>query len=335
MSKYSIILPVRNGGEYVKECINSIRNQTFSDFQLQVLDNCSSDGTREWIESLKDDRISIYPAEKPLTIEENWSRITSITKNEFITLIGHDDILFPNYLTAMNELISKHPKATLYQTHFTYIDSKGALIRPCKPMDEVQSATEFLAFFLANQIDTMGTGFMMRGDDYDACGGIPPRYPNLLFADFELFINLSKPGYKATAAVPAFSFRLHQSMTTTSSDLRFHESFAIFIDYLHSLQQADPAFDAVIKKYSLDFLNLYCKGLSHRLLRTPMNKRKGKSVRYFINLTKSYADKLVPGNDFDPERQFSVKFARQIDNNPVSRALFLLFKKIRTKPVLS
>jgi len=332
--KYSIILPVRNGGAYLKDCINSILNQTLPDFKLQVLDNCSTDGTREWIESLRDDRIAIYPAEKPLTIEQNWSRITSIPKNEFITLIGHDDILFSNYLKVMDDLIARHPKATLYQAHFSYIDSRGALIRNCKPMDEVQSATEFLSFFLANQIDTMGTGFMMRSRDYDACGGIPPRYPNLLFADFEIFINLSRLGYKATASEPAFSFRLHQSTTTTSSDLKFHESFGVFIDYLYSLKTV-PSFNTAIERYALDFLSLYCKGLSHRLLRTPINKRHGKSVTYFISLIKSYADKLVPGNNFDPEKQFSVKMAKQIDNNPVSRALFLLFKKIRRKPVLS
>lgn len=332
--KYSIILPVRNGGEYVKECVKSILSQTLPDFHFHVLDNFSTDGTREWIESLQDKRISIHSAERPLTIEENWSRITGIAKNEFITLIGHDDILFPGYLQAMDDLINKHPHATLYQTHFSYIDPKGEVIRNCKPMDEVQSATEFLSFFLANQIDTMGTGFMMRSRDYDACGGIPPRYPNLLFADFELFINLTKLGYKATSAEPAFSFRLHQSMTTTSSDLKFHESFAIFIDYLYALK-TDAAFDVVIKRYALDFLYLYCKGLSHRLLRTPMKKRQGKSVEYFISLTRSYADKLVPGNNFDPEKQFSVKFAKQIDNNLVSRSLFLFFKKIRTKPVLS
>jgi glycosyltransferase involved in cell wall biosynthesis len=335
MNKYSIILPVRNGGAYVKECIHSILDQTLGDFKLQVLDNCSTDGTREWIESLKDERITVYPAEKPLAIEQNWSRITSIPKNEFITLIGHDDILFSNYLHEMNRLIAKHPGASLYQTHFSYIDSNGGLIRNCKPMDEVQSATEFLSFFLANQIDTMGTGFMMRSRDYDACGGIPPRYPNLLFADFELFINLTKLGYKATAAEPAFSFRLHQSTTTTSPDLKFHESFAIFIDYLYSLKKADAQFDAAIKRYALDFLGLYCKGLSHRLLRTPMNKRQGKSVQYFISLIKSYADKLVPGNNFDPERVFSVKIAKHIDTNPVSRGLFLFFKKMRKKPVLS
>src|SRR6266702_945692 len=101
MAKYSIILPVRNGGEYVKLLLANILQQTLPDFELQVLDNCSTDGTREYIQSLNDNRIKIYPADKPLSIEENWARITTIPKNEFITLIGHDDLLDTNYLREM------------------------------------------------------------------------------------------------------------------------------------------------------------------------------------------------------------------------------------------
>jgi glycosyltransferase involved in cell wall biosynthesis len=332
MTRYSIILPVRNGGVYVKECVGSILNQTLPDFTLHVLDNFSTDGTREWIESLNDNRITIIPADRPLTIEENWTRITSISKNEYITLIGHDDLLEAGYLQMMDDLIRKHPEATLYQTHFSYINSQGAVIRRCKPMDEVQSVNEFLAFFLSSQIDTMGTGFMMRARDYDECGGIPPSYPNLLFADFELFINLTKKGYKATSFEDGFSFRLHDSTTTTSSDIRFHEAFSKFIDYLVQLRDSDPQFRRVISRYALDFLSYYCKGLSHRLLRTPMRKRNGRTVSKFIGIIKKYADVLVPGNTFDPQKHFSVKLARQIDDSAIARSLFLFVRKLRSRP---
>ena len=117
--KYSIILPVRNGGEYVKECVHSILSQTLNDFNLIVLDNCSTDGTLQWIQSLHDERIIIYPSNKPLTIEENWARIKEVKKNEFMTLIGHDDLLCTDYLETMEALIAQHPSASLYQTHFT------------------------------------------------------------------------------------------------------------------------------------------------------------------------------------------------------------------------
>src|SRR5215217_7461060 len=134
--RYSIILPVHNGGGYVKECVNSILSQSFTEFNLHVLDNYSTDGTLEWISSIRDERVKIYPSEKFLTMEENWQRVTSIPKNEMMTLIGHDDLLDQNYLSVMNGLIERHPSASLYHAHFRYIGPKGQLIRHAKPMDE-------------------------------------------------------------------------------------------------------------------------------------------------------------------------------------------------------
>ncbi len=330
--KYSIILPVRNGGEYIKECVNSILAQSLPDFQLQILDNASTDGTTDWLGSLKDDRIKLYPSGRSLTIEENWARITTIPKNEFITLIGHDDILFKDYLATMDRLIAKHPGATLYQTHFSYINASGGLLRHCKPMDEVQTAPEFLATLLANTINVMGTGFMMRGADYDATGGIPP-YPNLLFADFDVFLRLTQKAYKATAPEECFSFRLHSSMTTTSADIKFQQAFTRFLQFLDGIRHEDPRYEAMISRYAIDYIHTYCQSLSHRLLRTPRSKRQGVVVADFIRECKQWADKLVPGNDFDPMAHFNIRVARRIDNNRVLQQMFLLFKKMYSKPV--
>ena len=66
MAKYSIILPVRNGGHYVKICVDSILAQTYTDFNFIVLDNCSTDGTLEWLLSLNDSRIKVIPSQKSL-----------------------------------------------------------------------------------------------------------------------------------------------------------------------------------------------------------------------------------------------------------------------------
>ena len=51
MNRYSIILPVYNGGEYFKECVFSILSQTYACFDLHVLDNHSTDGSSEWIKT--------------------------------------------------------------------------------------------------------------------------------------------------------------------------------------------------------------------------------------------------------------------------------------------
>ena len=334
MNKYSVILPVRNGGEYVKECVSSILAQSLGDFQLQVLDNCSTDGTSDYLQSLRDERIKIYPADKPLTIEENWARITTIPKNEFITLIGHDDVLDTNYLAVMDRLIQKHPQAGLYQAHFRYINATGGTIRLCKPMDEVQSPQEFITFFLSGMIDIMGTGFMMRSVDYDAVGGIPP-YPNLLFADFELWLNLAGKSYKATAFEECFSYRIHQGTTTTTADIKYHKAFARFNAFLKQLTDTRPQYREVIERYALRFIHVYCKSLAHRLLRTPTRKRSGLNVKDFVAQCKKDADAVLPGNDYDPYSHFDVRLAKTIDSNEIFRQAFLLFRKLYSKPVYS
>jgi glycosyltransferase involved in cell wall biosynthesis len=332
LHRYSIILPVRNGGAYVKECVNNILAQSLGDFNLHVLDNNSTDGTGDWVRSLKDERIIYLPSERPLTIEENWFRITTIEKNEFITLIGHDDVLDKNYLEVIDNLRIKHPGASLYQTHFRYIDAQGELIKRCRPMPERLLPEDLLSFLLCRMIDTMGTGFMMRATHYDKIGGIP-LYPNLLFADFELWHRLTKPGYLAVAPDECFAFRLHQSTTTTSSDLKFQEAFSRLVDYLAS-EKKDPRSNAVIEKYAIEFIDFYTKAQSHRLLRTPAAHREGKTVKDIGKQGKLFAGKLVPGNQFDPYKNFSFRLAAFIDSNAITRAMFLGFKKVWKKPVL-
>lgn len=332
-NKYSIILPVRNGGKHFKECVRSILSQSYRNFNLHILDNYSTDGSSEWVISLKDDRIILIYSKESLTIEESWKRIVSINKNEFITLIGHDDLLHKNYLAVMDQLISTYPDAKLYQTHFNIIDENGNEVRKCKPMKEREDASQFLESLLSNNFDVFGTGYMMRSKDYDEVGGIP-LYSNLLFADFELWIQLTRLSYKATSLQECFSYRLHQSATKSSPDVKMHEAFSRFIHYLKKIKEEDSNLNEVIRQYGITFLYKYCQGLSHRLIRTPLSKRDKLDVRSFINKCKEYANSLVPENDFDPDSVPSIRLAKFIDSNSLTREIFLWFKKLYPKPIL-
>ena len=333
MRSFSIILPVRNGGEYLKECVKSILRQRLNNFNLIILDNCSTDGSVPWVRSLNDPRIVLLESPEPLSIEESWRRIVTVPKNEFITLIGHDDLLHENYLTVMDNLIHKFPDASLYQCHFNYIDEKGQSVRDCKPMAEVETGADFLQSVLTNKIDIMGTGFMMRGSDYDALGGIPD-YPNLLFADFELWFRLTASSVKATSPERCFSFRVHQSTTSKSPDMTMMTAFDRFISFLLTIKKEHPDYERVITQYGVRFISVYCKGLSHRLLRTPHSKRSNLTVKSFTDKCKYYADMLVPGNTYHPTDVWSVRMALILDSHPLGRFLFALFKRIYSKPLL-
>ncbi len=325
-SSYSIILPVRNGGEYVKECINSILAQSYSDFDLLVLDNNSSDGTSAWIQSLADNRVKIFPSDKDLSIEENWNRIIAVPKNEFITLIGHDDMLHPDYLQTMDSLIRQHPDASLYQTHFNYIDSLGKKIRQSQPMAEVQYVHEFLDCQMNQTLDSTGTGYMMRSSDYDALGGISPAYPKLIFADYELWVKLISKSYKATSEKICFSYRLHESVSRLTNGEDYQQAFGKYMLFLDSIKDSNKDINTVIQQSGKKMLLYFCESLSHRLLKTPTSLRKT-SVSSFIEKCREYASLLIPGQAFNPLGKPGILAAKLLDNKP-GLALFSFYKKI-------
>lgn len=324
MKKFSVILPVRNGGEYVKLCVNSILAQTLNDFNLIVLDNASTDGTRQWIESLRDDRLIIYPSARSLSIEENWARIKDVPKNEFMTMIGHDDVLGADYLEVMAELIRKHPDAGLYQTHYHYIDKNGNITRACLPMDEVQKAYEFLACQMNQTIDSTGTGYMMRSADFEKAGGMPVNYTNLIFSDYELWIRLSINSYKATAPDHCFLYREHESVSRITNGQQYEAAFGEYVKFMLTLRHRE-GFNQVITEYGRKMLLYFCESLSHRVLKTPLKNRQIR-VKDVVERFSGYARMLLPGQAFEPMTVPRIKIAVFLDKTGFTRRTFNFFR---------
>jgi len=324
---FSIILPVHNGGTLVQACVRSILAQTVTDFELLVLDNASTDGTSAWIQSLNDPRISIFPSSHKLSMVDNWGRVKDVPKAEFMTLIGHDDLLEPNYLEIMQALIRKHPNASLYQTHYTLIDANGLPIRPCLPMDEVQTGYEFLACHMAQTMDSMGTGYLFRSRDYDALGGIPTHYPNLIFADYELWIRLSSISYKASSPQTGFQYRIHQSVSRQTNGEQYQEAFGQYVMFMSELAKQCTDTKRVVVRYGHQMLMYYCESLSHRLLKTPIGMRTLK-VDDFIQKCTGYQKLLIPEQKFEPEQKFRIRVAGMLDRYALARTLFNALRPI-------
>ncbi len=334
MHKFSIILPVRNGGQYVKYCVQSLLAQTYQQYNIIILDNNSNDGTVEWLQSLQHQKIIIYTSSQSLTIEQNWARALEVPTNEFITLIGHDDILKPDFLATIEQLICLHPNASLYHTHFNFIKANGSIHRPCKPMNNCIQLHELLTGFLNQSIDSMGTGYVMRFLHYQAIAGIPTKYPNLLFADFELWINATAKGYMVVSPKNCFAFRVHQSVTSTTADSLLHKALSMYVDFLQTLKNNSAVCKNAIDTNALQFLLSYVKGFCHRLLRTDFKSRYPLTVKSFVKSTYLLADKLDIKAVYFPKKKASIWIAIFIDSNPLTRTLFLWVKKVFKKAIL-
>ena len=245
---------------------------------------------------------------------------------------GHDDIIDKNFLEEMDTLIKKHPNASLYQAHFRYINTNGQILNACKPMDEVQHSEEFLGFFLSGMFD-LSIGQMVRSTDFDSIGGIPP-YPNLLFADLQLWMELVRKSYRACTRSECCSYRIHQHSTTNSSSkLKYYYAFNRMMDFFLELKKEEK-YSNIFMKYGLNFIKPYCKSIPHHLLQIPKHQRNSITVSKCIFDLKKKIDILIPENDFDPTNDFYIRIGILIDSHIIFQVLFLFFKKLYPKPLL-
>lgn len=325
--KYSFIVPTYNSGRWIKQCINSILAQSHAGFNLIIIDSGSTDDTLKWIRSLNDERISIYETQTRLSIVENWERIKSIPRNEFMTIAGHDDVFYPDYLQTMHELILNNPSATLFQTHFNFIDSKELVIRKCKKMEDEINAYLFLERFLQDKIEITATGFMVRSKDYDSIGGIPP-YPDLLYADIVLWHQLILQGLLIVSPEVCFGFRTHSNNTSKGFSLKRLRAFEMLVHYLKALQDADIQYHRIVSKYGYSFLKNFVKGSCHKLIYVPRGNRNEVTMQSIIDTGKRSAFDLLGDDSFSPQKSFQILIAKCIDNNLIFRNLFLLWKSL-------
>ena len=131
--KLSIGLPVHNGELFIERAIESILAQTFTDFELIISDNASTDSTQEICQnfSKKDDRIRIFKQEKNIGVHRNFYFLLSQAKGKYFAWAAVDDYLDKDFmeknlkvLESCDSIVSSIGKIIPYGTESLNIDSK-------------------------------------------------------------------------------------------------------------------------------------------------------------------------------------------------------------------
>jgi len=94
----SVLTPVWNGLPYIKECVDSVLQQEFQDWELVISDNCSTDKTRDYLDTLTDPRIRVYKQEKNLGIVGNLNFLFAKASAPVAHLLCADDYFYPGAL---------------------------------------------------------------------------------------------------------------------------------------------------------------------------------------------------------------------------------------------
>ena len=112
MPRVSVVTSVYNGEVYLEECIDSILNQTFQDFEYIILNNGSTDRTAEILNSYTDSRIHIINQEN-LGISRSLNKGINLSKSELIARLDADDYALPQRLEKQIAFMGKYPDVIL------------------------------------------------------------------------------------------------------------------------------------------------------------------------------------------------------------------------------
>lgn len=129
--KVSVLIPCYNHESYIAHTINSVLNQSFSDFELIVCDDCSTDNSRNVIDSFCDPRIKkVYP-EKNLGVVLNLNNMISMASGEYIAVLGSDDEWQKEKLSRQVEVLDNNANIAACFTWADIIDETGNIALSC------------------------------------------------------------------------------------------------------------------------------------------------------------------------------------------------------------
>lgn len=94
----SVCIPAYNAAPWIGATIESVLAQTRRDFELLILDDCSTDGTLDIVRRYDDPRISLSVHDRNLGAEAAWNRLLSAARGEFVKLLCSDDLIYPHCL---------------------------------------------------------------------------------------------------------------------------------------------------------------------------------------------------------------------------------------------
>jgi glycosyltransferase involved in cell wall biosynthesis len=104
----SVLMPVYNGGEHLREAIDSILGQTFRDFEFLIVNDGSTDDSESIIKSYKDERIKLVCNPKRIGLAASLNKGIAISRGKFVARMDADDISFPERLGKQSSYMKTH-----------------------------------------------------------------------------------------------------------------------------------------------------------------------------------------------------------------------------------
>lgn len=187
MPQISVVTSVHNGEAYLEECVESILNQTFQDFEYLILNNGSTDRTAEILDQYKDPRLRIVHQEN-LGIVNSLNKGTSLSRSNFIAHLDADDFVHPSWLEKHLEYMGQNQDVVVCSSRFEEL-LNGKLYPQSFPY--IESDTEIrTSLCFVNPIPHSFT--VIRKSILEKIGGYDPNL--IIVHDYDLWVRLLEEG---------------------------------------------------------------------------------------------------------------------------------------------
>ena len=193
--RVSVLMPSYNHAPFVAQAIESVLGQSYSDLELIVVDDGSTDGTPDVVSRYAGDprvRIEVFSVNQGAATATNHCR--SMARGEFVALLNSDDVFLPDKVAQQVDLLDRHPGLAAVFSQVQFIDERG------EPVDD--AANPFATLFRTTQPHRFAwlRMFFLRGNGlchptilarksvYDTLGPFDPAYRQL--HDFDMWVRL-------------------------------------------------------------------------------------------------------------------------------------------------
>lgn len=249
MPTISVVIPAYNAERTVLETVESVQKQTFSDLEIIVIDDGSTDKTKELLEGVTDERLKIFSYENG-GVATARNRGMAHAKGEFIAFLDADDLWTSDKLELQLRALQQHPEAGVtYSWTFYFTDGQRESLLPGNSIFfEGNVYTKLLINnFLAN-----GSNPLVRRKAIESVGEFDPTCTPC--EDWDFYLRLAV--HWSFVVVPKHQILYRQSPNSGSSKLKAVEEAGL-ITIEKAYRMAPPEYQ-YLKNQSLAWIYEYC-----------------------------------------------------------------------------
>lgn len=214
--KVSVCIPTFNNANYLRQAVESVLRQNNQNFEIVIVDNCSTDHTRTLVEDLQkknDGRIHFYKNDRNIGLAGNFNKCLKYAQGAYIKFLCSDDVLLPECLEKMVAALDVHQSVTLVCSGRLTVNEVGEKLGfkkyPSKDIIIRGSTATTKCLFGKNYIGEP-TAVMFRKKDLT--GNFREDLPQLM--DMEMWFQLLEHGGLLNIGSPLCAIRLHSAQVT-------------------------------------------------------------------------------------------------------------------------